>query len=242
MWENADSQQAEYFDAKRHISFTLAPMCSRMYLEKYLESLNDLPGDMKNGFNSIKKMDIQCNALLEQIQKLENSATIGSETPSNVDDIEKQIKIHFDKLAELGEKKVNKANKIYELVDKHIQRLDVDLAKFEAEIKENVDASKSPNVSKPSTQRKRKHRSSSLKELPISSLALTLTEPNQVLDMPIDPNEPTYCICSQVSYGEMIGCDNPECPIEWFHFACVGLKEKPKGDWFCPKCSKRKGK
>lgn len=31
-----------------------------------------------------------------------------------------------------------------------------------------------------------------------------------VLDMPVDPNEPTYCLCHQVSYGEMIGCDNPD--------------------------------
>lgn len=55
-------------------------------------------------------------------------------------------------------------------------------------------------------------------------------------DLPIDPNEPTYCLCEQVSYGEMIGCDNDECPIEWFHFSCVGLNHKPKGKWFCPKC------
>uniref|UniRef100_A0A1B0GPL1 Uncharacterized protein n=1 Tax=Phlebotomus papatasi TaxID=29031 RepID=A0A1B0GPL1_PHLPP len=60
--------------------------------------------------------------------------------------------------------------------------------------------------------------------------------PSDVLDMPVDPNEPTYCLCHQVSYGEMIGCDNPDCPIEWFHFACVGLTIKPKGKWFCPKC------
>lgn len=40
----------------------------------------------------------------------------------------------------------------------------------------------------------------------------------------------------QVSYGEMIGCDNDLCPIEWFHFSCVGLTNKPKGKWFCPKC------
>lgn len=23
-----------------------------------------------------------------------------------------------------------------------------------------------------------------------------------------DPNEPRYCICNQVSYGEMVACDN----------------------------------
>ncbi|KAL2097463.1 hypothetical protein ACEWY4_006670 [Coilia grayii] len=56
------------------------------------------------------------------------------------------------------------------------------------------------------------------------------------VEFPIDPNEPTYCLCEQVSYGEMIGCDNEQCPIEWFHFTCVGLTYKPKGKWYCPKC------
>ncbi|XP_013106391.1 inhibitor of growth protein 5 isoform X3 [Stomoxys calcitrans] len=68
------------------------------------------------------------------------------------------------------------------------------------------------------------------------------THPSDVLDMPVDPNEPTYCLCHQVSYGEMIGCDNPDCPIEWFHFACVGLTTKPKGKWFCPKCTQDRKK
>ncbi|KAK1336823.1 hypothetical protein QTO34_002858 [Cnephaeus nilssonii] len=31
--------------------------------------------------------------------------------------------------------------------------------------------------------------------------------------MPVDPNEPTYCLCHQVSYGEMIGCDNPDVSV-----------------------------
>lgn len=34
----------------------------------------------------------------------------------------------------------------------------------------------------------------------------------------------------------MIQCDNDLCPIEWFHFKCVGVKKIPKGDWFCPRC------
>ena len=53
---------------------------------------------------------------------------------------------------------------------------------------------------------------------------------------PIDPDEPTYCLCEQVSYGDMIGCDYDACAIEWFHFNCVGLSNKPKGKWYCPKC------
>jgi hypothetical protein len=52
-----------------------------------------------------------------------------------------------------------------------------------------------------------------------------------------DASEPRYCICKGVSYGDMVCCDNEECPIEWFHFPCVGLKEQPKGKWYCPDCS-----
>lgn len=55
-------------------------------------------------------------------------------------------------------------------------------------------------------------------------------------DMPLDPNEPKYCICRGVSHGDMIACDNKECNIEWFHYACVGLKAAPKGKWYCGSC------
>jgi inhibitor-of-growth protein 1 len=60
--------------------------------------------------------------------------------------------------------------------------------------------------------------------------------PAEPRGLEIDPDEPTYCLCDEVSYGEMIGCDNDLCPIEWFHFNCVGLSGKPKGKWFCPFC------
>ncbi|ODN06243.1 Inhibitor of growth protein 1 [Orchesella cincta] len=39
-----------------------------------------------------------------------------------------------------------------------------------------------------------------------------------------------------VSYGEMIGCDNDLCPIEWYHYNCLGIVKKPKGKWYCPMC------
>ncbi|PAA54883.1 hypothetical protein BOX15_Mlig016269g2, partial [Macrostomum lignano] len=45
-----------------------------------------------------------------------------------------------------------------------------------------------------------------------------------------------YCICHDVSHGEMIACENPACPFEWFHFACVGLTVAPRGSWYCPRC------
>lgn len=43
----------------------------------------------------------------------------------------------------------------------------------------------------------------------------------------IDADEPTYCYCNSVSYGEMVACDADGCVREWFHLACVGLKVAP---------------
>lgn len=50
-------------------------------------------------------------------------------------------------------------------------------------------------------------------------------------------SEATWCYCNQVSYGEMVGCDNDDCIREWFHYACVGITEPPKGKWFCLDCT-----
>ena len=51
-----------------------------------------------------------------------------------------------------------------------------------------------------------------------------------------DTNE-RYCICKDVSYGDMIMCDNARCDTQWFHFVCVGLNAAPKGKWFCQRCA-----
>ena len=47
----------------------------------------------------------------------------------------------------------------------------------------------------------------------------------------------------RVQFGQMIGCENQECPYEWFHNACVGFAEDfiPPEDmiWYCSECSER---
>ena len=45
-----------------------------------------------------------------------------------------------------------------------------------------------------------------------------------------DEGELRYCYCHGVSYGEMVACDNDDCPREWFHLECVGLTRAPKGN------------
>ncbi|KAL2127417.1 hypothetical protein VTI74DRAFT_10768 [Chaetomium olivicolor] len=60
-------------------------------------------------------------------------------------------------------------------------------------------------------------------------------------DEQVADDELVYCICNQVSYGEMVACDGEGCPREWFHLECVGLKVAPKGNakWYCEDCKKR---
>lgn len=64
----------------------------------------------------------------------------------------------------------------------------------------------------------------------------TSTNTNQNNINTANEDEETYCTCEQISYGQMICCDNKACKIEWFHFNCVKLTTKPKGKWFCPNC------
>ena len=79
----------------------------------------------------------------------------------------------------------------------------------------------------------------------------TLTEEFEqaISGVAVDPSEPLYCTCKyvyhqlsctsyimflfnkvhinrRISYGDMVGCDDPDCLVEWFHFTCVGLTQQ----------------
>ncbi|EXJ55035.1 uncharacterized protein A1O5_12774 [Cladophialophora psammophila CBS 110553] len=54
----------------------------------------------------------------------------------------------------------------------------------------------------------------------------------------VDPDEERYCLCGDVSWGEMICCELDEkCDYgQWFHMECVSLVELPPRTvkWYCP--------
>ncbi|KFM60716.1 Inhibitor of growth protein 4, partial [Stegodyphus mimosarum] len=220
----------------------------------------------------MRDLDTRAQEELKTIDKLsvEYLKSINELSSENKAEQMSKIRKLFKKALDYGDDKVQLAMQTYEMVDKHIRRLDADLARFEADLK---DKTLNPHSSDADTGHKKKGRKAGEKEkkkgrrgtsdddeIPKSvrkklktqvaiqpeigalPAALTITHPSDVLDMPVDPNEPTYCFCHQVSYGEMIGCDNPDCPIEWFHFACVGLTSKPKGKWYCSNCSAERKK
>nr|GAT43676.1 predicted protein [Mycena chlorophos] len=49
-------------------------------------------------------------------------------------------------------------------------------------------------------------------------------------------DENLYCFCQKQSYGDMIACDNNDCPYEWFHLSCVSLTQPTPDQWYCSEC------
>jgi len=231
---------------------------STFYLEHYLDSLEELPNDLKSNFNNMHDLDKRNRDIMVNIDSSSDEylRKVRDLSPSKRKLEMEKIQKMFKRAKEISDDKVKIAIQTYELVDKHIRRLDSDLAKFESEMKEKgrlsqteseeeVEEEKRSKKKNLKDGKKKKGREEDKKkkkpknqksEMSGSQASSNLTVPTEVLDMPVDPNEPTYCVCQQVSYGEMIGCDNQDCPIEWFHFGCMNLTTKPKGKWYCPKC------
>merc|ERR1719228_1042309 len=125
----------------------------------------------------------------------------------------------FAEAKDNADSKVNMAIQTYEMVDKHIRKLDSDLAKFETEMKEAGGRLSQTESEDEDFEDKKKYDDSRKSEQKddqkkFSGFDGAIGSPGivvPIVDMPVDPNEPTYCLCQQVSYGEMIGCDNQDC-------------------------------
>jgi len=237
-----------------------------------------LPVELKRNLLLMRELDEKAQFKnLREVDQLSQDYITNARSwiPEKRSKVLEEIHGLFTKTKSLGDEKISIALQTYEMVDKHIRRLDNDLARFEGELTQKLlgggtsmkgqkkrklgeKASRKGHTNDddetPRPGRRKKDKTAAedlafasdvhdLSQLSGPQLIKTLTgEGGDTLDMPVDPNEPTYCLCHQVSYGEMIGCDNADCPIEWFHFGCVGLNGKPKGKWYCPKCREERTK
>ncbi|ORX38443.1 hypothetical protein BD324DRAFT_620889 [Kockovaella imperatae] len=161
-----------------------------------------------------------------------------------------------------GEEKVALAVGAYNAIDRHIRALDSALSAHEASILLGLRPDTNPSAAvEPGmvlldgigknpgedreqvtigmgggTARKKKGKknqaTNGASDLPDATTEL----PGPLFDLEVDPNEPRYCYCNNVSYGQMVGCENDECPLEWFHLGCIGLTQPPTGKWWCNIC------
>jgi hypothetical protein len=84
---------------------------------------------------------------------------------------------------QLADGKVRIATQVYDLVDSKIERLDTELKKLQREFEETPEIQTVPEAVVQSSS---------------SSSMLTLQPQGALPDVPVDPNEPKYCICNRV--------------------------------------------
>eukprot|EP00252_Welwitschia_mirabilis_P026338 TRINITY_DN8626_c0_g1_i1.p1 TRINITY_DN8626_c0_g1~~TRINITY_DN8626_c0_g1_i1.p1 ORF type:complete len:231 (-),score=55.07 TRINITY_DN8626_c0_g1_i1:745-1437(-) len=228
------------------------------FLEEFINNIASLPSELHRNYELMRELDMQLQELQRQneerceheIEEIRRGAESGNITPdASVFRFSDEVLAEQKDCSAIADEKVALAVEAYDLVDGHIQRLDKYMKRFDEELRRERERELSGGAAAPdhsvdsSGRQGRGHDTGKAGRKRSHSVAEPI---NMDLDLPVDPNEPTYCFCNQVSYGEMIACDNPECKIEWFHFGCVGIKERPKGKWYCPNCigsdRRRKGK
>ncbi|XP_030048518.1 inhibitor of growth protein 2 [Microcaecilia unicolor] len=232
------------------------------YVQEYLECVESLPLDIQRNVSLLREIDTKYREVLREIddvcEKLKNES---DETQKKR--LQQHLQRALISSQELGDEKIQIVTQMVELVENRARLMEAHYKCFQdpsemnqPEEKGKVDSSQPERASR----RPRRQRSSDGRDLCHLSNGMEEGEELQPkekrsksakkkkrsktkqdrelspIDFAVDPNEPTYCLCKQVSYGEMIGCDNGQCPIEWFHFSCVGLSYKPKGKWYCPQC------
>ncbi|XP_044083610.1 inhibitor of growth protein 4 isoform X5 [Neovison vison] len=139
-------------------------MAAGMYLEHYLDSIENLPFELQRNFQLMRDLDQRTEDLKAEIDKLATEYMNSARSLSSEEKLAllKQIQEAYGKCKEFGDDKVQLAMQTYEMVDKHIRRLDTDLARFEADLKEkqiessDYDSSSSKGKKKGRTQKEKK--------------------------------------------------------------------------------------
>ncbi|XP_028780183.1 PHD finger protein ING2 isoform X2 [Neltuma alba] len=181
-----------------------------------------------------------------------NNINTTGEDDATIEKMHKEIEANQDSALNLCTEKVLLAQQAYDLIDSHIKRLDEDLNNFSEDLKQEGkippdEPAILPTLPVVPKSEKRK----SLYGTPVSKgldyrdrdwdrgrdRDFELMPPPgrhkkeyatpMDMDQPIDPNEPIYCICHQVSYGDMIACDNENvstyCLAFFLHVRCTSF-------------------
>ncbi|CAJ0952658.1 unnamed protein product, partial [Ranitomeya imitator] len=113
-------------------------MAAGMYLEHYLDSIENLPFELQRNFQLMRDLDQRTEDLKCHIDRLSRQYMSNARTLSSEEKLQllRQVQEAYSKCKEYGDDKVQLAMQTYEMVDKHIRRLDTDLARFEADLKE----------------------------------------------------------------------------------------------------------
>lgn len=196
------------------------------YIENFLDLVENVPNDLSRRISRLHELQLQYESTLETLE----TSLIRFSRPNHSNDL-RQMKYLLTtqnclaKMQELSDNKLAVMQDALDQLDGKSRELDHDLKLIEAITSDST-------TSTSQTTQKGTRNNATTSSAGSSSTALTSNQRDKRDSSP----EPTYCVCNQVSYGDMICCDNDACEIEWFHFQCVSLAAKPKGKWYCPNC------
>ncbi|KAI8072499.1 hypothetical protein BC940DRAFT_292725 [Gongronella butleri] len=227
---------------------------SNVALNDYRDIIDELPMEMQRNFALIRQLDERVEGMMNKVAE---SSMALCKSKKNIPEKERRQRLVaignlLEDALKRGEEKFALAKSMYDSVDRHCTRVDNDLQKFEDEqligpsrmgrTPSNTSAATVEEVVEPPGRKRKKKKAthpSPVKEGSYLSAEESKQNAEAAIsqsDLRIDPNEPVYCYCRQVSFGDMIACDNEDCEIEWFHNECVGLTSPPKGKWYCKNC------
>eukprot|EP00358_Blepharisma_japonicum_P005208 CAMPEP_0202944202 /NCGR_PEP_ID=MMETSP1395-20130829/4919_1 /ASSEMBLY_ACC=CAM_ASM_000871 /TAXON_ID=5961 /ORGANISM="Blepharisma japonicum, Strain Stock R1072" /LENGTH=184 /DNA_ID=CAMNT_0049642683 /DNA_START=88 /DNA_END=642 /DNA_ORIENTATION=- len=162
----------------------------------------------------------------------------GNSPIENTDLLQKIRSKHQESL-NLSEEKICISKQMLDMLENQIQKINIELNSFKKDLKADVNGGGEGRED--SYKRRKLEKGASLTtSIYDEELAQLDFESTYDAVMGSEMREPDkkYCYCQKDSPEEMIGCDNPGCKREWFHFSCVGLSSKPTGTWYCPDCLK----
>ncbi|XP_061618702.1 inhibitor of growth protein 3 isoform X4 [Phyllopteryx taeniolatus] len=107
-----------------------------LYLEDYLEMIEQLPMDLRDRFTEMREMDLQVQNATDQLEQkvMDFFVNAKKNKPEWREEHMEVIKKDYYKALEDADEKVQLANQIYDLVDRHLRKLDQELAKFKMEL------------------------------------------------------------------------------------------------------------
>ncbi|CAI0432301.1 unnamed protein product [Linum tenue] len=204
-----------------------------VYVDDYLEYASTLPAELQRLLNTIRELDERSHSMINQTRQ-QTKFCLGLASQSS------------RKGNGNGCNNYN-GNEEDDAIDSHIKRLDEDLNNFAEDLKQEgkipqdepailpplsimipKPEKRKPLYGTPQSKRmdfrdrdwdRERDRDFELMPPP-GSHRKDFAVPVDV-DQPIDPNEPTYCVCHQVSFGDMIACDNENVSNLLSHFALL---------------------
>lgn len=211
------------------------------YIENFIDLVENVPNDLSRRITQVHEFQLDYETSLA---KLESNLTRFSRPQTNSDGTTndlKQLKLllatqhYLARMQDISDNKLTIVQDALDQLDTKSRELDYDFKLINASTSEGNEQATS------NSKNSKKDATGSKNQGAAAASSATTSQPrgsgssashNHRGESP----EPTYCVCHQVSYGDMICCDNDACDIEWFHFQCVSLTSKPKGKWYCPNC------